>query len=399
MLRRLGDTDFTVRLSAVLFGTGRLLFAWPLRRYVGRSGALSFLVLAGFSPALTYFTRFLRHDIYLALCNLAAIYWAFRHGDTRQPRYLYLSAASLALAFCTKEDMYLLTPLFLLCLLGALLWEVLGATDRRAALRGTWKEITGFFATAWIPLLTSGAVFAVVWLLLYTSFFTHPENWNAVERAISYWWGQHTIQRIGGPWWYYFPQLSLYEPLLAFPFFATIIVPLLRVPARDALGRWLTAVAVAAAVGFAVSLFALPAQAPRILLGAGVLAIAALATRWVPSRFDRFCILWTLGALATYAWAQEKVPWLLVPMLLPLALVAGRWFGELIDSGALRRPVPVLLVAAVGALTLGSLVAVNYLYDAPRPAEPKNNRHAEMLVYVHSTYDVIKAMRKIEDLS
>jgi len=78
MMFLFGDSDFTARLSAVVFGLGVIAFAWPLRRYLGRWGALSFLLLVTFSPSWTYFTRFIRHDIHLALCNLAAVYFAFR---------------------------------------------------------------------------------------------------------------------------------------------------------------------------------------------------------------------------------------------------------------------------------------------------------------------------------
>ena len=68
-----------------------------------------------------------------------------------------------------------------------------------------------------------------------------------------------------------------------------------------------------------------------------------------------------------YAWAQEKVPWLLIPQLLPLTILSARWFGRVIESGAMRRPGPALATAAVGALTLWSLADANFLYDAPRP--------------------------------
>lgn len=398
ILALLGDNDFTVRLSAVLFGMGVLLFAWPLRRYLGRAGALAFLALLTFSPAFTYFTRFLRHDIYLALCNLGAVYFAFRYGETRVPKFLYASAVSLSLAFCTKEDMYLLTPLFLVSFAGMLLWEVLGAERRREAWRAAWQETREFFRASWLPILTSGVLFSLVWLVFYTSFFTHPENWNGVRRALVYWWGQHKIQRIGGPWWYYVPQLSLYEPLLAFPFVAVLVPPLLGSGIPSRLGKWLRGLAGAALLAFVVLLVGGWPFAPQALLLALLLGTAALATVRVPDRFFRFAFLWSLGALAIYAWAQEKVPWLLVPMLLPLSLVAGRWFGDAWERGALRRLGTLAILLPVGAGTLWSLVAVNYLYDAPDPKEPKDRRHSEMLVYVQSTYDILRTMEKIEEI-
>ena len=140
VLRLFGDSDFTARVSPVLFGMALLGFAWPLRRYLGRWGALAYLILFTFSPSLTYFTRFLRHDIYLALFNVAAIYCVFRYGETRQPRFLYGASASLALAFCTKEDMYALGPVFIASLVIMLAWEVVYASDWRPTLRAVRAE-------------------------------------------------------------------------------------------------------------------------------------------------------------------------------------------------------------------------------------------------------------------
>jgi uncharacterized protein (TIGR03663 family) len=398
-LRLFGDSDFTARLSPVLFGLGVLAFAWPLRRYLGRWGAISFLVLVTFSPSLSYFARFLRHDIYVALCNLAFVYFAFRYGETRAPRNLYISIAGLAGAFCTKEDMYALGPVFVAAFALMLLWEVLYAVDWRPVLRSVLGETGAFFRQAMLPLVTSAIIFAVIWLLLYTSLLTHKENWNAVTRALSYWWGQHEIKRIGGPWWYYFPELVVYEPLIFFPALLFLLTPLLHPrPRESAFTRTLSYAMWAATGGFVLSLFAYPARAPLVLLGALALAGVVMMKRWLPNRFTRFVIIWTMGSFGFYSWAQEKVPWLLVPILLPTVLLAALWFAELIESRAITRPLTALVLAAVGALTVWTLIASNYLYDAPRPDEPATARHAELLAYVQSTYDIHKVMNRIEDV-
>jgi uncharacterized protein (TIGR03663 family) len=395
VMRLFGDSDFTGRLSAVLFGLGVIAFSWPLRRYLGRWGALAFLVLLTFSPAWIYFTRFVRHDIYLALCNVSAVYFAFRYGETRRAWHLYVSAASLSLAFCTKEDMYLLSPLFLLSLALMEVWGVLGGEQ---SWRDAVKQAGAFLRSSLIPILTSLAVFAVVWLILYTSFGTHPENWNAVSRAIEYWWGQHQIKRIGGPWWYYVPQLLLYDVLLVAPLAIALAGRLLLDPARKKAGRYLQYAAFVILAAFLISFWIIPSQSSHFFLAAIAVGTASVATGWVPDRFTRFSILWALGALSIYAWAQEKVPWLLVPQLLPLALFAGKWFGELIESGKMLRPRALVPTAAVGVMTAWSLVQANYVWDAPKPDEPGPKRHAEMLAYVQSTYDITnKVVRRIED--
>ena len=398
-MRLFGDSDFTARLSPVMFGLGVLAFAWPLRRYLGRWGAISFLVLVTFSPSLSYFTRFLRHDIYVAFCNLAAVYFAFRYGETRVARNLYISSAALALAFCTKEDMYALGPVFIVAFAIMLLWEVLYATDWRPALRSVASETGAFFKQATLPLITSIIIFAVIWLLLYTSLLSHRENWNAVTRALSYWWGQHEIKRIGGPWWYYFPQLVLYDPLILFPALLFLLAPLTRPRQREStFTRMLSYGTWALTGGFVLCIFAYPAHAPQVLLAALALAGITLMKRWLPDRFTRFVVIWTMGSFGFYSWAQEKVPWLLVPILLPTVLLAAMWFAQLIESRAITRPIIALVLAAVGALTIWTLITSNYLYDAPRPDEPANARHAELLAYVQSTYDIEKVMKRIEQV-
>ena len=394
VMKLFGDSDFTGRLAAVLYGFGVLGFAWPLRRYLGRWSALSFLILVTFSPAMTYFTRFVRHDIFVALGNIMFVYGTFRYADTKAARNLYFAFAGLAIAFCNKEDMYALTPIYVVAFVSMLAWEVVYANDWRPALRNVWSETLGFLRTAAIPLITSVIIFVTIWLVFYTSFFTHPNNANAVTRALSYWLGQHKIQRIGGPWWYYIPQLIAYEPLLFFPAILLVIGALLRPSPRRKQTAVLGYLTLAGMVAFAISIPAYPKYAPMVLLGALTIMGITLMRRWLPDRFTRFLIVWALGSICFYSWAQEKVPWLLVPILLPMSLLAAKWFGQLIESRAIQRPLVALSLAAVGVFTLWSLIAVNYLYDAPRPAEVPGPRHAELLAYVQSTYDVTDVVMK-----
>ncbi len=399
VLRIFGDSDFTTRLSPGLFGLALVAFAWPLRRYLGRWGALCFLILATFSPSLSYFTRFLRHDIYVALFNLAFVYFSFRYGETRAARNLYAAGASLSLAWCTKEDMYALAPVFVASFVMMLLWEVVYASDWRPVLRSVCGEAWGLLKRAVLPLVTTAVIFAVIWLLFYTSMLTHPKNWNSVTRALSYWMGQHEIKRIGGPWWYYFPELVIYEPLVFFPALLFVLAPLWQPrPRETSLTRLLVYGTMVATAAFVLCLGLAPERAPLVLLGALALASLVVMRRWLPDRFTRFVIIWTVGSFGFYSWAQEKVPWLLVPVLLPTLLLAAMWFSQLIERRLITRPTTALGLTALGGLTVWTLIASNFLYDAPRPDEASGKRHAELLAYVQSTYDIHKVMRRIEDV-
>ncbi len=397
MLWLFGDSDFTGRLSAVMFGLGILAFAWPLRRYLGRTAALALLALLSFSPSFTYFTRFVRHDIYLALCNLAFVYCAFRYGETRASKYLYLCGAALSLAFCTKEDMYFLGPAFLLSFALMMLWEVVHGSR---PLGDAVAECGQLLRRAALPLVTTAAIFAVIWLVFYTSIGAHPKNWNGVTRALSYWWGQHEIKRIGGPWWYYVPQFALYDPLIVFPALAVMFGALVNASSSDAIFKAMRYAVGIGLVAFAVLLYLGSALAPVVLIALFGLGAIGVARVWLPDRFTRFVMMWALGSLCFYGWAQEKVPWLLVPQILPLAILAAIWFARLIETGAIRRAGTALPLVAVGALTGWTLITVNFLYDAPNPVEPHAHRHAEMLAYVQSTYDITdKVMKRIDSIA
>lgn len=421
-----GDSDFTGRLSAVLFGLGVLAFAWPLRRYLGRWGALAFATLTVFSPSWLYFERFVRHDIYLALCNMGAVYFAFRWGESRKIHLLPISAMFLGLGFATKEDNYFLAPSFLIAFAGILLWEWLAADDRERpqTAQRLVGEVKDLFRAIPQPLMLSAIAFLIPWTVFYSGFFQNEKYWDwhrpwivfqVVPDAIHYWTGQHGVERIGGPWWYYIPSLSLYEPLLILAFLGTLSAPILGGKARgvsDRITRWLSVIGLInmllAAVYPDYGAFKLSEHA-NVKVGTATMAITfaaaiySLCRVWLPDRFLRFCILWAIAALIVYSWAQEKVPWLLVPMVQPLLLIAGRWWGDAIAAGRLqgRR---VWGVGALAVLTLWTLFNANYRWDALWPAEPgaKLNpprRHHEMLAYVQSTYDIPMVLSRIEEVA
>lgn len=393
-----GDSDFVSRLSPVLFGFGLMGLAWPLRRYLGRWGAFWFLTLMTLSPSWSYFTRFLRHDIYVALFNVSAVYFGARYLETRLPRFLYACFAALSFAFCTKEDMYALAPVLLVSLISMLAWEVIYARDWRGTLRSVMGEVGSTIRQSLIPLITSLVIFATIWFSFYTSFGSHPEKWNGVYNALSYWLGQHEIQRIGGPWWYYFPHLFGYEQLIFFSALAFLLTPLLNPREREPNStRYLVYVTWLSVIAAAICILAFPARAPYAWLVALSLAGVVHMRRWLPDRFTRFCIVYAIGSFVFYSWAQEKVPWLLVPMLTPMTLVAARWFSDKSEEGFFNRPIAGIGLAAFGALSMWVLIASNYLYDAPRPSENPDKRHAELLAYVQSTYDVPeKVMERID---
>lgn len=107
-----GDSDFTLRLGMVLFGSALILVPLLLRRQLGDTGALLTSVMLTFSPALFYFSRFARNDILMALfiALLAAAIW--RYIEERRYRWFYIAAAVLAVSMATKESAYIFVVIF-----------------------------------------------------------------------------------------------------------------------------------------------------------------------------------------------------------------------------------------------------------------------------------------------
>jgi len=87
------------------------------------------------------------------------------------------------------------------------------------------------------------------------------------------------------------------------------------------------------------------------------IALAALGGIWYASRhrsaWGDLLLWWAFLSWALYAVANEKVPWLLVHLILPFALLGGWWLSRLWASWAAREKSE--LPALAGLCTLGAL--------------------------------------------
>ena len=410
----LGDSDYTARLGVALMGT--LLVALPLlfRGRLGRPGALIVATGLAVSPAMLYFSRFARNDIYMAVWSLGLVIAMWRYLDGGRSRYLYASAALLALAFSTKE-----TAFILVVILGSYL--VLEIVSRRlpsmrpaaeleglsppgavrAAFSGIrsglrrpifegaerhgaylvllitltlaqWSALVSYFQDT--PLLSwsnmvlaqpvgsahigapegggvvvaflvvaglvglsiywgakwnwpvwwrCAAIFWVIWVLMYSTFFTNPVGiGSGIWQSLGYWVIQQDVARGNQPWYYYFIVTSVYEFL------------------------------------------------PLIF---GLLATIFYVRRG--DSFGVFLVFWAMMTFLAYTIASEKMPWLLVNITLPIIVLAGKFLGELVESTDWRRVlshggllaipgVPVFIALLWSAAMYDPAISGNYLWIA-----------------------------------
>jgi uncharacterized protein (TIGR03663 family) len=292
-----GQVDAANRVPAALAGTIVVALAFTLRRQLGRQAAFAAGVLLCFSPTLLYHSRFAREELVLAAVTLGFV--AVAAQAVARPRRWHVEAlgALLALSFATKEATFIHVAVGIVA--GLAWWRLRGPARRRIETPLIW----------W---LSGGAVFVLVFVILFGQFGTHLSGvLDGAYGGLKYWAHEHTLHRGGEDWFAYLILLAGYE----------------------------LALVVLGTIGAAWSI------RRRHALGTG-LTVAAVLT------------------LALYSYAGERFPWLLVTTLLPLALLAGLGFAALWRSG---RVLALAVTVPLAAALLWSDVQVQILH----PNDPR----------------------------
>ena len=401
VFRLFGDSDFTARILYVAAGAVLVLMPLLLRKRLGVLGALFASGMLAVSPTMLYFSRFARNDIIMAVWTLGLVVCMWRYLDEGRNRYLYAAAAFLALAFATKETAYLVTGILGLYLVMVILFRAwpgilenipvgrvsppaaiyriaaglvssttgIVSQSRRSRHAGflmllititlpmwaamlsilqdtpvlSWSNLVlakpvggdgavgaplgggivlaayllvvlGLFAAylgwrwRWSVWWRSAAIFYGIVVLLYTTLLSNPDGLGSgLWQSLGYWIVQQGEARGGQPWYYYFVIGPVYEYL------------------------------------------------PMLLAAAG--AVYYLRRR---DPFGRFLVYWVALTLGVYTVASEKMPWLLVNITLPAAVLGGRYLGEVVRRIEWRR------AARDGSLALvpGVPLSVFLLYVA-----------------------------------
>jgi len=510
-------TDANSRIVPALCGLILIFLFFALKKFIDGRTVIFITLLGAISPTLTYFSRFIRHDIYITVTTLGMIicflyYWREKNSD-----YLSFCFALCALSFVTKEDTYIIlfiffSFIFFKCILEKAINTVLQEQDIMSyvkkpffdivkkkkgyklamsmlllriitmnglenyiqnksaktdinpvdSLKRFILDIKGFFLVKdetinklreedidnlkdfneklnsleqlknknfskseltaelvklsfdeeeikmilhhsyvnreFIPLLNGLFSFGVIFSVFFTSFFTNPKGlFTGIFGFFTYWvFNQQVAPRIPGPFYYYISKLFLYE--FATVLFALIgIWYLLRKKDRLTPVIFYSSLILIYLYSFAQETVPLLSQKyilyPMCLLGFFYVLWGILRMIFYlegEGTFLSFVIYWSLSSLFIYSYAQEKVPWLMVPIVLPLTVMAGMSIGRIFQEGK------IYLKYATGII-LVILLWFN-VYTSFRVNFKMGDNPVEPMVFTQTTRDVVNTTNRLSDI-
>ena len=124
-----GDNDYTARISTALLGSILVILPYWFRPWLGRIGALATALMILISPGLMYYSRYIRHDIFISVWTVLMVMAFFQFMRTRRTRWLVIGAAAVALMLSTKEVAYIHGFIGVSFIGIVFLWESLSLAD------------------------------------------------------------------------------------------------------------------------------------------------------------------------------------------------------------------------------------------------------------------------------
>ncbi len=275
------------------------------------AGALLLLglsVLAAWTPQLLSsegvpsVTPGLRLVAFIFVGWIAVLIAATTYGGGHT-KYLMLASASAAMLFATKETAFISVGTLLLAWLVTYVWVYAtgGARSRGRAQSGLAELVTEGgkpLTFAALALVVALALFAFLWVLFYSSFFT-------------YWKG------------------AFWDSFKAFDIWSKTGMSAFHEKPAHTYVKWL-----------------IEEEWPILLL-ACVGACVALFERRM-NRFAIFASAWAFGLLAAYSIIKYKTPWLVLSFVVPMCVAAG-YAAQALGRVGWNRLLPLLAAFALGS--------------------------------------------------
>lgn len=322
-----------------------LLLSWPA---LGRVGAVTAFILAGFSPDLLYFSRYFIHETYVVLFTLG-VYLSFLYlSETRKPLYLYTGILSATLLFCTKETS---AVTFFILAFSIFLTEALHGWLKNNRFRSSFTEskihiisMTHELKTHF-PLALILSIF--IWALFFSSFFSNSGGLLDSFKTYMYWIKEGLESGHVKPFSYYLNNILVqYElPLVLLSF-----------------------------VGFFSALFR-------------------------NEKKGIYLVFWTLGTLGFYSLTPYKTPWLVINIILPMCLLSGYAVQSIFH---ILQEVSLPISRKSASRVTFILLLVPLIYQLPQLfrlayKEYDNDKHPQ--VYAHTSRSIFSLLQQLEKLA
>ncbi len=397
MYRHFGDNIFASRLFPAILGASMIFLLIPLRRYLGNSGMLFAAFFLAFSPSFLYYSRFYREDMFISFFTLLALVCAVKYAEAFDKdrrnvsllnlhffarysieRIFYLALGGIAISSMAalKENAYITIALIALFMFLVFIRE-----RYLKSLKDRMKRPDKEF----IILIAEGVFLIVVVLVVFSLFYTGNifdigGMKTTVEKAISAWYEMHRIQRLGGPYFFYLGIIALYElPVLVFGILGMfyygfsdrkkgklLIVLLLYWVAVDIMYL------IADNYAFAGRFLPTSYLQSSIIIFLPLLLMGIVGVLYIRNHFFAFLIYWGLTNFFVYSYVQEKVQWLVLNPLLPLAIISAAYLGELLPRLKIKSRAgtfTIIFLIASGLFFVHSSIQLNFINYATA-AEP-----------------------------
>src|SRR5208337_2874263 len=161
MFSLFGASDLVARLLPALFGALLIPLVYYVYRlgYINKNQTLLVALFLAISPDMVYFSRFLRHDIFMLFFTFLLLVSLLYYFDRGQVRFAIIAAIATAGGLCCKEE----TPVILIIFASFFIYAVWRG---RLVLPSHWKKHSIIFLILVVALTA----------LLYSAFGTHPET-------------------------------------------------------------------------------------------------------------------------------------------------------------------------------------------------------------------------------
>ncbi|MBN1249560.1 MAG: TIGR03663 family protein [Anaerolineae bacterium] len=149
-----GPNDLSSRIVPALVGVALVMAPLLFRRWLSRTGALATSFLLLISPSISYYSRYIRHDVLLMLSAVLLLWVILQYLETGHHRWLAWLAACFSVMYATKEASYFYTAIFGLLLFVPFAVQVL-------TIRWPRRDLRSVFFALLVAMVVLGAIFVM----------------------------------------------------------------------------------------------------------------------------------------------------------------------------------------------------------------------------------------------